>query len=256
MTLTANTLSICVATMNRPAEDVSDMKLSHPDVATWIEHAAIKKNLEVRYWFNDKENLGVVGAYQKLYEKVQADVLLYLHDDVICREQDWDLRLMAEFIDDPEVALAGFGGALWHGLPNLYKVPYQLQQLQRGDYRSNVDDAEVHGTRYTGRCEVAVLDGFALAVRRSFLNRIGGWSKIAEGCNFIAYDYALCALARRYKQKIRMVGIRCHHKGGRTSVEHGKEESVKQYINQEAYDKSHAWFYENFRDCLPARVKP
>ena len=243
--MTANTLALCVATM----------EAENPDVLTWTAQAAVPQ-IPVNYWRNTPENnLGVTKAYQKLYEATNADILLYLHQDVICREPEWDLRLMAEFIAAPEVAVCGLGGALWHGLPDLYKVPYRLEQLQRGDYRSNVDDAEVHGERFTGRCNVAVLDGFALAVRRSFLDRIGGFAKISEGCNFFNYDYALCALARRYKQKIRLIGVRCHHRGGATSVQHGKEASVKQYINQEAYDKSHEWFYNNFRDVMPVSVK-
>lgn len=244
--MTANTLALCIATM----------QAEQPDVATWLEQAAVP-SLPVYYWTNTPENnLGVVGAYQKLYETTTEDVLLYLHDDVICRESEWDLRLMAEFIADPQVAVVGFGGALQHGLPDLYKVPYQLQQLQRVGYRSNVDDAEVHGERFTGSCNVAVLDGFALAVRRSFLDRIGGWTKIAEGCNFFNYDYSISALARRYRQKIRLVGIRCHHRGGQTSVQHGKEASVKRFINQDEYNKAHEWFYESFRDVMPARVRP
>src|SRR3990167_6379270 len=251
--MTANTLAICVATMQIDDPDAMVVEIS--DVATWTAHAAVPR-IPVHYWTNTLENnLGVVGAYQKLYEQHSEDILLYLHNDVICREQDWDLRLMAEFIADPGVAVVGFGGALWHGLPDLYKVPYRLEQLQRGDYRSNVDDAEVHGTRFTGRCNVVVLDGFALAVRRSFLDRIGGFAKIS-GCNFFNYDYALCALARRYKQKIRLIGVKCHNRGGATSVQHGKEPSVERYISQEAYDKSHEWFYNEFRLEMPARVKP
>ena len=243
--MTANTLAICVATMDPD---------SGYDVWTWSSQAV--GAVPVWSWVNTSENnLGVVGAYQKLYEQHKEDILLFIHDDVICREPEWDLRLMAEFIADPQVALVGFGGALWHGLPELYKTPYRLEQLQRGDYRSNVDDAEVHGTRFTGRCNVAVLDGFALAVRRSFLDRIGGFAKIS-GCNFFNYDYALCALARRYKQKIRLIGVKCHHQGGATSVQHGKEPSVERYISQEAYDKSHEWFYNEFRLEMPARVKP
>lgn len=235
-----NTFSICVATMSG----------SNTDVDTWVEHAALKPS--VHYWLNTPEqNLGVTKAYQKLYETTDSDVLLYLHQDVICREQDWDLRLMAEFIDDPQVAVAGFGGALWHGLPSLYKTPYQLQQLQRGDYMSNVDDAEVHGSRFEGSCNVAVLDGFALAVRRSFLDRIGGWTKFPTHSNYFNYDYILCALARRYKQKVRLVGVKCHHRGGSASV------GVRAWFtSQEAYDQAHRWFYDNFSDVLPARVKP
>jgi len=158
---------------------------------------------------------------------------------------------MAEFIADPQVALVGFGGALWHGLPDLYKTPYQLQQLQRGDYRSNVDNAEVHGSRFTGSCNVAVLDGFALAVRRSFLDRIGGWKQWPEHSSFYCYDYILCALARRYHQKVRLLGVRCHHRGGQSST---KVNTIA--TSDESYQRSHEWFYQSFRDVMPCSVQP
>ena len=195
-------------------------------------------------------NLGVVGSYQKLYENSDEELLAYLHDDVICREEGWNERVIKEF-EDPNVGVCGFGGALQHGDPSIYKTPYQLQQLRRSSYRSNVDDAEIHGERFTGSCEVAVLDGFALVVRREFLDRMGGWKVIAGGCDFYCYDYAICAMAHRFGYRVRMVGIRCHHRGGGTSVINKGLSAT----SQEAYDLSHKWYYEEFRDVMPWRCK-
>lgn len=195
-------------------------------------------------------NLGVVGSYQQMYETGKnGDIMAFVHDDLVMKEDGWDERVLREFADE-SVGVVGFGGARWHGTPDLYKVPYLLTNLRRGDYLSNVDDAEVHGQRFTGSTGVAVLDGFSLCVRRSLLDRIGGWSRISRGCDFFCYDYALCAMARRLGLSIHVVGVRCHHRGGGTSVSAGGN-----ITSQEAYDSSHRWFYEEFRDVMPWAVR-
>lgn len=246
-------LAICVATMRQPPfksfpyEPINfnggpftpgDIPLAEQNAVTapcvWVQY----NTLEI--------NHGVVGSYQRLYEVTTADVLMFMHDDVIVREKGWDERVLREF-DDPTVGVVGFGGAKWHGVPDLYKVPYKLQNLRRGDYLSNVDDAEVHGSRFTDSTEVAVLDGYAIAVRRSLLDRIGGWRSFR--CDFFCYDYSICAAARRCGYSIRVVGVRCHHRGGGTSVS-----GVNGITSQEAYDESHRWFYHEFKDVMPCSI--
>jgi GT2 family glycosyltransferase len=242
-------LAICVATM-RPDPNIRNSIHRHPgDISLATSNALNVLPVHIQYNTDDL-NLGVVGSYHRLYGSASEDVLAYLHDDVIVREKGWDERVLKEF-EDESVAVVGFGGALQHGDDDLYTTPYRLQKLRRHFYRSNVDDAEVHGERFAGSCDVAVLDGYALIVRRSFLDQIGGWEKIAEGADFFCYDYALCALAHRFGYRVRLVGVRCHHRGGGTSVKEGK----KGITSQEAYDQSHRWFYEEFREVLPWRCK-
>ena len=193
-------------------------------------------------------NLGVVASYQALYERTTEDILCYFHDDVSCYTPDWDKRVLAEF-EDPTIGVVGFGGAKQHGSADIYKTPYHLQQLGRSGYLSNVDDAEVHGQRFEGSTDVAVLDGFALCVRRELLDKMKGWSRIQPHVDFFCYDYALCAMAHRLGYRVRVLGLKCHHHGGRTSV------VVKDLpiTSQKAYDSSHAWFYKEFRDVIPWR---
>ncbi len=196
-----------------------------------------------------EHNLGVVGSYEQIYrtefkEISQPSILVFAHDDVIMREHGWDARLLREF-RDPSVGVVGFGGALVHGSPNLYKRPYYLPGLGRSGYLSNVDDAEVHGERFTGAADVAVLDGFVLAVRRSFLDKIGGFQQLIDaGIDFIGYDYMICGLAHRLGYRVRVVGCRCHHKGGGTSTKVNVD-------RQEEYDRAHRIIYEQMRDVLP-----
>ena len=238
--MSSHRLAICVATMDHCVPET---------IRDWTAQAS--GPVGVRSVHNTPEkNLGVVGSYQELSENPSSsDILCFLHDDVICREPGWDERVLAEF-ENPQVGVVGFGGAKWHGTSDLYKTPYRLDQLRRGDYMSNVDDAEVHGARFTGSTEVSVCDGFALIVRRDLLDDAGGWRGLARGCDFFCYDYALCAMARRLGYRIRSVGIRCHHLGGRTSV-HLPDSEI---TSQAAYDRSHRWFYETYRDVMPARV--
>lgn len=249
-------LALCVATMRSKSDSLDALDSLPGDIPSFTANATSLDILNHVYIVRNtaEKNLGVVGSYQELYTQTQEDkedILCYVHDDVVCKERGWDGRVLKEF-EDPAVAIVGFGGARWHGVPEMYKVPYVLQQLRRGDYLSNVDDAEVHGKRFAGVCDIAVLDGFAMAVRRGFLERIGGFSTLATHCDFFCYDYAMCALVRRHGFRIRLVGVQCHHRGGSTSV--ANKDAVKEIVGQAAYDASHKWFYEEFRDVMPAVV--
>ena len=235
-------MQLCVATM-----DVVSSVVFPGNVGSLVlcldspRYCRVRTNTQI-------DNLGVVGSYQWLYERSgDADILAYIHDDVQMFEDGWDARVLAEFAD-PAVGIVGFGGALRHGSPDLYRAPYAVNQLARAGYRSNTRDWFNHGKLLTGACNAAVHDGFALICRREFLDRVGGWSQIQGNADFLCYDYAICALARRHGYKIRVVGVDCMHYGGGTSVAVG--------VRQDDYDRSHRWFYEEFTDVIPCEVEP
>lgn len=192
---------------------------------------------------------GMLPTYQRALEWAKHDdVLAYIHDDVIIHDPAWSQRVLAEF-EDPKVGLVGFGGALGHGSPALYRDPYDYHQLGRSDFMSNMDDAENHGQRFTGARDAAVLDGFTLIVRRKLLERAGGWPVSTLG--YVGYDYWLCCMARRLGYRIRVVGVPCQHIGGQTFVKLGLgrgEEHWQQFLD------AHAFLYNEFRDVLPFRV--
>jgi len=204
-------------------------------------------------WKNDP-NIGVVPAMQKLYENnADEDIICYVHDDVTVYDPNWADRVRAEF-DDPKVAIIGFGGATGIGVDDIYKQRYQIEQLQRINYASNQRDWETHGSYEAGSKDVAVCDGFFLAVRTAALKEIGGFKGFPH--RFHMYDaYLSLAFAER-GWKTRMVGCEVLHHGGGTST-------TPEYLAwcrengttaEREHEEPHRWFYERFRSSLPYRV--
>ena len=223
---------ICIITAHAGADSLAECR------ASWGQDVPI-------YVANGK--FGMLEAYQHGWTRKEYTIYCYLHDDCLIRDPVWWIRVLNEF-EDPNVGVVGFGGALIHGSPDLYRTPYQLQQLGRGQYLSNVDDAEVHGKRFEGACDVAVLDGFALCCRRELLERAGGWP-VDTPVSYVGYDYWICCMAHRLGYSCRVVGVRCHHYGGRTAV------ALKAVPEDgTGHAEAHRYIYEQFPDVLPWRA--
>ena len=214
--------------------------------------------VEVFVYQNYPNNVGTVPAYQFIYEHKnynKQEVIAYIHTDVTINEKGWDLRVMQEF-KDPQVAIVGMGGAIGIGVHDIYKKPYAIEQLQRIDYYSNVPDWQVHGKREIGSRDVAVVDGFFLAVRTSFLDKIGGWNWFPY--TFHCYDTCLCLMAIRNGYKVRMVGIDAEHHGGggSTTPEYKKWCEQRGTTMEREHSDPHLWMFNEFRDLLPYQVRP
>lgn len=196
---------------------------------------------EYMYWI--VRNQEITEAYQRIYEGSKEPILAYLHDDLIIHEDGWDQRVLHEF-ENPKVGIVGFAGAPGHGHPMMYEQAYNACALGRVGFKSNMRNAEVHGARFTGSCEVAVLDGMALFVRRELLDRCGGWPKMSESpIGYFCYDYWICCMAHRYDYTIRLVGVDCDHLSGRST---GLNPNLR--VN---FEEAHRWLYDNCKDVLP-----
>lgn len=242
---------------------VTNCVLSHSQTNTG-------KNELIRRLNTPDDNLGVTGSLQWLYENTAAPIIAHLHSDTEIFEQGWDERVLKEF-DDPKVGVVGFGGALQLGEDSIYKIPYRLTQLRRIDYRSNTRDAETHGERFAGECDVATLDGFALIVRREVLDKwahvnlaapisqssVITWGWPVERYLFHNYDNALCIEAHRQGYRVRLVGIDCQHHGGVTSTSPAGQAHWQSQGTTDAaiHEQSHLALFEDGRGVLPYRVR-
>jgi len=198
------------------------------------------------YPYKIVRNSEIVDAYQRIYEGSDQPIIAHLHDDLIIHEDGWDRRVLAEF-ENPKVGIVGFAGAPGHGHPDMYKQPYTPSSMGRVGFKSNLRNAEVHGARFTGSCEVAVIDGLAIFVRRELLDRCGGWPrKDSSPIGYFLYTEWLCCMAHRLGYTIRLVGVDCDHLGGKST---GLNPSMRV-----DFDAEHKWLYENMRDVLPWRV--
>ena len=214
----------------------------HRCVASWHEHADCQFPLSEIVIA--KKN--VVEAYQSGFENSRGEILGFVHDDVLIHENNWDWRVWDEF-KDPQVGVVGFAGAPGFCHPGLNPSNYSWNSMGRIGFRSNMRDAEVHGERFTGECNVTILDGFAMFVRREVLEKAGGWP-VGSPVGYFMYDAWLCCAARKMGYRIRMVGVECDHLGGR---------SLNLNPNRESnLEESCRWIYEQFQGILPSSVEP
>jgi len=223
---------------------------------TWNEHAGPDYECPTVLGCIEGPGAGFLAKLQKGYEESSADLLAYFHSDLFISEEGWDQRVLKEF-DDPTVGVVGFGGGKRLGSPDIYKLPYKLQQLARFDFVSNLTDAPQHGRRNRNEEDIAVVDSFALIIRRSLLAKVGGWP-VATYPPMHCSDLWACLMARRHGYRVRVVGISCTHKSGGVKGNGTFDCSAWQremgMTDQEMHTRSHRLIYDEFRDVLPVVV--
>jgi hypothetical protein len=236
----------------------------------WTSHIGNVTTVETQKY------LGTVEAFKAgvdfALEQTDAEIIACLHDDVQIFEPDWTARVERLFNNIPACGLAGFGGAIGVGAIDIYKSPYNPMHLARVGFRSNLQDAEVHGIRSLLMEKVACLDGFSQIGRRAFWSGARPqqlqpnephwkrpWHVLSDlGVTHHAYDGMLGCIAARYGWECWYLPVRCKHFGGQTAVgDAGYQEWAKTQVeggDHGFWEKAHAAWYEHFNDVLPLRV--
>jgi len=195
-------------------------------------------------------------CYQALLDHCISDVIIYVHDDVTIHDPDWLKRVTHTFAVNLDCVAVGLGGALTLGRRDLYRKPYDIWAMARGNYASNQTDAEVHGARFNGTRRVAVLDAFFMAIRTDWLRRLGNGGWPVEHLTHHCLDLWLACEAARDQKEIWMTGIDCTHHGGGSSA--GRSYPTARWLQggtmQSDHQIPHRWLYEEYRDVLPVEV--
>jgi hypothetical protein len=106
---------------------------------------------------------------------------------------------------------------------------------------------------------IATADGCALVVRRSFLDRHGGWSPWWPEVNH-GYDNALACMLRREGREMWLVPVTFRHPSAvKLSGRFRNAVASQQYQEQFGGDAhvhavAHQRLYDTFRDVLPFHV--
>jgi hypothetical protein len=229
----------------------------------------------------DRPYLGPVPAFRKgvdqaLEQCPDAEIIACFHDDLELLDPQWVSKVLRHFDRQPSCGLAGFGGAIGLGSDRLYYSPYDPMQLARIGFRSNMTNAEAHGSRSLLTERVACLDGFSQIGRREFwlgyvapefkgIQPCTGqtvyrpWTYLESlGVRHHFYDGMLGCLAARYGWETWYLPIACHHFGGRTAVgDAGYQAWAETQVangDQGFWKEAHRLGYDTFRDVLPLRV--
>jgi hypothetical protein len=201
---------------------------------------------------NNKSNVHTpCELFNMSVKEAKEDIFIYTHDDVTIHDPDWYSMLTGAFDTEGHVVAVGFGGAAGLGNSDLYKRPYRMNDMARVGYASNQSDWQVHGELLPYPRRVAVLDAFVMAVRRSFLEEIGGWPEkhLTHHC----LDLWLACEAARHNKQIWAVPVACTHHGGGTSTKgvYANAKWLQGGTLDSDHQEPHRWLYENYRDALP-----
>jgi len=206
-------------------------------------------------WFSNQDNgLSPCECYQRLLNESQSDVIIYVHDDVMIRDEQWLEKVMALFDGNSNCVAVGLGGATALGSRDLYRKPFNIWNMARRGYASNQTDAEVHGERFADARRVAVMDAFFIAVRCDWLRGLGGWpvAHLTHHC----LDLWLACEAARTGREIWMTGIDCTHHGGGSSTtpQYAQAKWLKGQSMESDHVLPHRWLFETYRDVLPLEI--
>lgn len=166
---------------------------------------------EVSYPFplrrdRNEGNLGLIRALNQGWRLAQGEFVCFLHNDTEMREPRWLERLIAALDGDRAMSLAGLYGARRVRRDGRYVGRTIVHCLADGPI---MREPEV---------EVAAVDGVCLFLRRSLLERLGGFD---EGYGFFhGYDRDLSFAVREAGGRCVVVNAPFIHRGGgtRTSV--------------------------------------
>lgn len=204
-----------------------------------------------------EDPIGSTRAFNAGLSVATGEIVAMLHNDLMVRELGWDRRVIEFFEHRPDAGVVGFHGSRELGHPFIYRVPYELVQLARGDNWSNLEDAESHGQRTSEPMEVVTLDGMALIARRDRLEKFGGMD---ERYVHHLYDHALCLTARQYGYRNYLLPVHARHISGQTANAPRYNEALKARGiagDQQIHRDGHRVFYDFWQGSglLPARVR-
>jgi hypothetical protein len=229
-------------------------------------------------WIISPTYLGTVPAFnvgvRAALQQPDFDIIACFHDDLEILDPDWVKKVLTHFTRHPSCGLAGFGGAIGLGDPEIYQKPYDPMQLARVGFRSNMTNAEAHGLRSLLPERVACLDGFSQVGRREFWKGLAFgegaddididatvpvWQHLEdEGFRHHAYDSYLGVVAKRFGWDAWYLPIACHHFGGRTAVgDRGYQAWAAQQVeggDHGFWTQAHEIFYRLGRNILPIRL--
>jgi glycosyltransferase involved in cell wall biosynthesis len=201
---------------------------------------------EIADVIRNEENLGMVGSLRQAMEYSDAEILIYLHSDMLIFEPGWDTQLIEAFESDPKLAALGVVGA--------------VQADSNGGRSGTVcafRDGHLHGSKPSQHITpVALLDGCFMALRRAYLENFD-WDTLEENGYLFSYDKGLTLALTMQSLHVGVIDFDSQHLGGRTSCQTEFHDTLKEKGSDldSMYRDSERRYIERWKDTLPVRVR-
>jgi O-antigen biosynthesis protein len=187
------------------------------------------------------DNGPVIRAFNQGWRLAETEYVCLLHNDTELLEPSWLARMLALADADPSVGLVGLYGARRIRGDGRYAGRTLVHRL-----------ADAPTLRDGERVEVAVVDGVCMLIRRSLLDRLGGFD---EGYGFFhGYDRDLSFAVREAGRRCMVVGSTFVHRGGGTRT-HDFATTGRRPADLAARRGAIARFVAKYRHRLPCDVR-
>lgn len=216
----------------------------------------ISDNLTV---IRNNENVGLIKSLEQGIEAAKSDIVVYTHNDVKVYTDGWDTLIKKVFNDVPNLAVAGFFGAM--GVhPNGGR--WRSQSRMMGHTWGS--GWKQHGEWLQGEYSpAAVLDGLCMIFNKKIALKEG----FPPGPIHHWYDRTIPLYYIDKGYKCATIGVKFDHKGGMTSSKEGYWKSAKKWceenniqVNEEnnydlaIYKEGERLFTEKWANRLPLIV--
>ena len=203
----------------------------------------------------NKENLGVRASLNQGWKEAKSEIVLFMHNDLMIYEKDFDKKITDTFKKLPEVAMIGAFGAKGLGTSNIYQGHYEMNQLARSLNVSEARmDKNVHGFRNLKKEfeNVAVFDGMFMAIRKTLLEKVKGFDKITQ--TFHNYDNLMCIKSLENGFENIVIKLDVYHLGGATTVSQDWSANFGK-TKQEVHEDAHPPLYSYGKGLLPIFIE-
>ena len=190
---------------------------------------------EVIVFDNRKEKSGLCAVYNRCAEQAAGEVLLFLHEDILFYSCGWG-GILFDKATEQETGVIGFAGSSYKSRTEsgwMSLRPFVHSHLTEKGVRIGMNDNK------DDFCEVSVIDGLALAVRKSVWEKIRFDEAVFSGFHGYDLDFSF-AVSLEYRNYV------C------TSIE--LEHFSRGSFNA-AWWESCKCFHRKWADILPYSVK-
>ncbi len=193
------------------------------------------------YAHQNRENLGLIRALNQGWRLAGSEFVCFIHNDTEMRDPRWLERLVAALEGDRGAGIAGLYGARRLRRDGRYVGRTIVHCLADAP---TIREPEVE-------VEVAVVDGVCLCLRRSLLERLGGFD---EGYGFFhGYDRDLSFAVREAGSRCVVVNAAFIHRGGGTRASVAAEGPLADDLARRR--EALARFAAKWRHRLPSDVR-
>jgi glycosyltransferase involved in cell wall biosynthesis len=115
-----------------------------------------------------QENQGVLGVFQTGMQITSADIVAFIHNDLLIHEDGYDKKIIQAFEERPKLGMAGFvGGRGVAGNGGRYRTTSNMLGKEWGSCECHTVIGAHHGEISTGFTYASTLDGCCTIFRRT-----------------------------------------------------------------------------------------